>query len=43
MGDKSPKSINKAQKQKDTDKANAVQKNKSEQDAKRVNLDKAKK
>ncbi len=36
MGDKSPKSKEKAQKQKNTDKAIAVQKAKSEQDAKRV-------
>jgi hypothetical protein len=43
MGDKSPKSKEKAQKQKDSDKAKAVQKAQSEQDAKKVNTGKAKK
>lgn len=43
MGDKSPKSKEKAQKQKDSGKAKALQKAKNEQDAKRVNTGNAKK
>lgn len=42
MGDKSPKSKMKAQKQKDIDKAKSVQKAKNEKDAKSVNRDKPK-
>jgi len=43
MGDKSPKSKEKHQKQKDTDKAKAVKKAQDERDSKAVNAGKGKK